>query len=930
VRERLGLFVGVCRAVQHAHQKGVIHRDLKPSNILVAEVDGAGVPKVIDFGVAKLLGEVAGSASVTRFGLMAGTPLYMAPEQANPLAHVDTRADVFALGVILFELLTGTTPLDPTELSALTSEDILRRVCNQTPLKPSTVVKAGRAAGGGAQVRVADLPGELDWVVLKCLQPDPNDRYPTADHLAADLERYLRGEAVSAHPPSRWYAVRKFVRRHRGPVAAAVAMLALLVAGVVGTTLGLVQADKQRRIAEEKAEAETRAKDDAEAAHRAAELSRADAEAARDSARRRYALVTDAYSKLTYEVQEKLKGRPDMHDLRRELLVYARDGLQKQLSEKGRTAKPDGTLVASYVQLGGLDLELGNSDDARRLFQTALDLAEQVVAQSPDDVSAVGNLIAALNQLGWLARSQGKLADAKRYHERAVAEAERMTKRAADRFEVWNSLALSLSGLADVCVELSDLPTARTHYQRALKVGQQLADQRPDDQILWRELAVSHERLGSALYLSGQHAAAEEHYRRMNGIQTLLFADSPANVVFRRDLSVSLNHLGKVALAQKDPRRALGHFEGSLAHRLEIAALDPRSMTSKRDLVASYEWLAEAHLALGQTERAVEWLTKKLDLSTQLAQKSPADLQAQKALARTYDQLGRAVEKLGRRADALAHFTAGLRVYERIADSDRNNLSAQREVVRAHATVGEAHWRVGDRPRMLDSLRKSLELAQGLANTHPDNPSLRTGVYNAHLRLAGGYTHCSRYADAVTEYEACSVLLTAMEVEGKLPTEYQQSRAGVERELVFCRNVVRVSRQPDLLYEQPVADIPRLAEACVRVARADLKDADADVQRFAEWVAKQPAPRAELEYRVAVCWGRAAAGKPIRGSAADEALAVLKRLDAGGYFTPDRLDKLRAEPAFSPLRAHPPFAEWLTRRLTPPPREQLPPPRKAD
>ncbi len=245
VRERLALFVQVCRAVQHAHQKGVIHRDLKPTNILVTQVDGRPTPKVIDFGVAKVAGSGPG---ITLFGLVTGTPLYMAPEQADPFAHLDTRADVYALGVVLFELLTGRTPLDPVELNALPSDEMLRRVYTQEPVRPST-------ADFGRQVvspesRVPSVPGELDWVVLRCLAHDPAERYQTADRLADDVERYLRNEPVTARPPSRLYAARMFVRRNRGPVAAASIMLLLLVAGVVGTTVGLVRADRLRQAAE--------------------------------------------------------------------------------------------------------------------------------------------------------------------------------------------------------------------------------------------------------------------------------------------------------------------------------------------------------------------------------------------------------------------------------------------------------------------------------------------------------------------------------------------------------------------------------------------------------------------------------------------------------------------------------------------------------
>jgi tetratricopeptide (TPR) repeat protein len=268
VRDRLRLFVGVCKAVQHAHQKGVIHRDLKPGNILVTEVDGVPTPKVIDFGVAKLVSDSDRGAGVTRSGAVAGTPLYMAPEQANPFAHVDTRADVYALGVILFELLTGRTPLDQDELKALPPEEVLSRVYRQVTPPPSEMVLADLAAR---------LRGDLDWIVGKCLRHDPDERYATADQLAEDIERYSRDEPVSARPPGGWYLARKFVRRHRGTVAVTAAMLALLVAGSIGTGLGLVEAmAHERRAYESAAEAEANA--------RAALEAKADAERAKGRA----------------------------------------------------------------------------------------------------------------------------------------------------------------------------------------------------------------------------------------------------------------------------------------------------------------------------------------------------------------------------------------------------------------------------------------------------------------------------------------------------------------------------------------------------------------------------------------------------------------------------------------------------------------------
>ncbi len=238
VRDRLGLFVQVCQAVQHAHQKGVIHRDLKPSNVLVAAVDGKPLAKVIDFGVAKATGEAAGDRSAdTGLGTLVGTLAYMSPEQAAfDRPDVDTRADVYALGAILYELLAGTPPFpaDPSAVSPLHQLKTLREV---DPDRPSV-----RAAPAVAR----HLRGDLDWITLKCLEKDRRRRYDSAAALADDVDRHLRGEPVAAAPPGRAYRVRKFVRRNRGPVLAAAAVAVALVCGVVGTTLGLIEARRQR------------------------------------------------------------------------------------------------------------------------------------------------------------------------------------------------------------------------------------------------------------------------------------------------------------------------------------------------------------------------------------------------------------------------------------------------------------------------------------------------------------------------------------------------------------------------------------------------------------------------------------------------------------------------------------------------------------
>jgi serine/threonine protein kinase/tetratricopeptide (TPR) repeat protein len=286
IAERLALFVPVCQAVQHAHQKGIIHRDLKPSNILICLYDGQPVPKVIDFGLAKAMHQPLTEHTLyTAHGLMMGTPLYMSPEQAefNNL-DVDTRTDIYALGVILYELLTGTTPLEKQRFKEAAWQEMLRLIKDEEPPRPSARLSgSGSLPSVAAQrrlepVRLTKLVrGELDWIVMKCLEKDRGRRYATANGLAKDVERYLHDEPVEACPPSTGYRLRKFVRKHRAGLATVAALVALLLLGSVVCTWQAVRAARAEAAALELL-AETEAARAAEAEQRRLAGAAADAE----------------------------------------------------------------------------------------------------------------------------------------------------------------------------------------------------------------------------------------------------------------------------------------------------------------------------------------------------------------------------------------------------------------------------------------------------------------------------------------------------------------------------------------------------------------------------------------------------------------------------------------------------------------------------
>jgi WD40 repeat protein len=270
-RKRLDLFIPVCQAIQHAHQKGIIHRDIKPSNILVTLHDGVPVPKVIDFGIAKATeGRLTDHTLFTAFEQFIGTPAYMSPEQAEMSGlDIDTRSDIYSLGVLLYELLTGRTPLDTKELLAAGLDELRRTIRERDPVRPSTRLRSlvDEEKTTAAKRRGVDVPklihllsGDLDWIVMKCLEKDRTRRYETANGLAIDIQRHLQNEPVIARPPSRLYRFQKLVRRNKLMFGAGTAVTAALVLGIVATSWQALRAERERRqaIAAEQGQAKQR------------------------------------------------------------------------------------------------------------------------------------------------------------------------------------------------------------------------------------------------------------------------------------------------------------------------------------------------------------------------------------------------------------------------------------------------------------------------------------------------------------------------------------------------------------------------------------------------------------------------------------------------------------------------------------------------
>jgi tetratricopeptide (TPR) repeat protein len=387
-RERLELFVSVCQAVQHAHQKGIIHSDVKPSNVLVTLHDGVPVVKVIDFGIAKALGQqLTDKTMYTGFAQLVGTPLYMSPEQAELSGlDIDTRSDVYSLDVLLYELLTGTTPFDKARLHQAGLDEIRRIIREEEPPKPSTRISTlGQAATTISTQRKSDpkklsqiVRGELDWIVMKCLEKDRNRRYETASALAADVQHYLHDEPVQACPPSPLYRFRKFARRHRMSFAIGALGAAVLVLAISGLAAGLIVVDRERRQTQGALEAEARQ---------------------RGLAEQRLKLVIEVLDEICFkEVDKRMDFGGELGQASSFFKDPVKDRLERQFLEKGlhlyeRLIEIDPAdragqleLAKVYVRAALLRNLLGLRSEAKDAYEKGIRLAEKLAEEYPGDL----------------------------------------------------------------------------------------------------------------------------------------------------------------------------------------------------------------------------------------------------------------------------------------------------------------------------------------------------------------------------------------------------------------------------------------------------------------------------------------------------------------------------------------------------------------
>ena len=584
IRGRLELFIKVCDAVQHAHHKAIIHRDLKPPNILVVEVDGKPTPRIIDFGLAKAITLTNVDETIfTQVGGFVGTPAYMSPEQADSGGYdIDTRADVYSLGVVLYELLTGSLPIDLRQWRSQPLQEVVRQLHEQDPLRPSTKIeRQKKSSTATAEVRGTEpihlarlLHGDLDWITMKALEKDRARRYGTPSGLAADVERYLTNEPVTARPASRGYRLERYVQRHRVGVAVGLGFLLLLVGFVIAQAVELRRITQERDRATRERDRATRITDFMTGMFKVSDPSQA---------RGNKVTAREILDKASKQIDPGLSKDPELQAQMMLTMgnVYEKLGLYPQAQSlliraadvRRRVLGPDDPNTPSTMaSLGVINLDQGHYAEAEKLLRDTLDIRRRVLGPDhPDTLQSMNDLGLVLNAEGHFADAEKMLRDALEGKTRALGPENPATLN-------------SMENLGNVFEEAGHHAEAEKLYRNALDIRRRV--QGPDAP----ETLTAMNNLGNILDNEGHHAEAEKLLQ--DSLETearVLGPEHPETLMSMHNLGDILFEEGRYGEAEKMmretrsiSRRVLGpEYPDTAASTYSLGSIALR--TGKRD-----------------------------------------------------------------------------------------------------------------------------------------------------------------------------------------------------------------------------------------------------------------------------------------------------------------------------------------------------------
>ena len=594
-RERLEIFLEVCAAVQYAHQHLVVHRDLKPANILVTE---EGKVKLLDFGIAKLIDpDLSDSAERTGTLFRLLTPEYASPEQVRG-GPISTASDVYALGVVLYELLTGEKPYRLTDVSP---SEMLWIVCEREPARPSFVAKAGVSK---------ELAGDLDTIVLTALRKEPGRRFASANALAEDIRRHLSGLPVEARADTFGYRAGKFVQRHRVGVAAAALVGLSLAAGLFLT----LREARRARAAEARAE-------------------------------RRFNDVRSLARSLIFEVHDSIADLSGATPARKLIVQRALTYLDSLARESAGDPGLARDLAAGYQKIGDVQgnpnaANLGDTQGALKSYRKALELYEALARQQPNDPEIQRELAGNLDSVGAVLAETGDQAGQLDAFRRSLAVRQALAAVDPKGVLARRGLATSYHRIASVLVDQGKYGEAFTMWREEMEIFESLWNENPKDPKAQRNVALAYKYTGGTLERLAENPAALALYRKAVALDDARYNADPTNASARIDLSFSYGALGQCLYATGDVDGAIQTYGKALAIREALVLEDPKNVNSRLALSRAYQRMSNYLMAKGDNLAARDSCLKSIEVAEAVAANDPLNRSAREYLAHALEFLG--------------------------------------------------------------------------------------------------------------------------------------------------------------------------------------------------------------------------------------------------------------------------------------------------
>jgi serine/threonine protein kinase len=726
---RLELFRQVCAAVSYAHRRLIVHRDIKPSNILVTP---AGEVKLLDFGIAKVLSQTdgdGGRGTATQLGLM--TPDYASPEQFRG-GQVTTATDVYSLGVVLYQLLTGELPYN---LSGLRLDEMLRLVCETEPPRPSRAMTDGHTRTNGSEFETRpmegnsrvqkvsgsnpqpairnpqSLKGDLDNIVLKALKKEPERRYESVEQFSEDVRRYLEELPVSARPDTFSYRASKFVKRNRVGVLAASLVFLALIAGIVGTTY---QARAARR--------------------------------ERERAEKRFEQVRKLANNVVFKYHDAIADLPGATATREMLVKDALEYLDNLSQDAQDNPSLAQELALTYLKIGNVQGEanranLGDSAGALVSYRKSVEILESLARKDPSNVVHLKNLRQAGHQTALLLVRLQRWKEAEETGQKVLDISRRLVELDPNNQE-YRILLVRSYHVKGETVEFSggDVETAEW-FRRAVRVGEETYAKNPSDELGRRSLATALQRLGTRLEFRAEHlrevgtpeaeimplyVEAEALHRRTVEMSEALRRDFPQVEVYNRFVAAAGINLGTAMARIGKGEAGVPYIMRALEILRAISERDPKNNEAKRDVAETWQYMAFARDAMGQSEEAVKSNLESLRILEEITTNDPSNFEFLKQTHLTYNKTGDIFLKQGRLNEALAYYRKGMAYVARMSTLNDNSQIA---VLRSESNrkAGEAHLAIaaatagGDSAALAEARTHLLKAQEDLLNLRHRN-----------------------------------------------------------------------------------------------------------------------------------------------------------------------------------------------------------------